>query len=196
MHVRTRMWAAVILASVTLAAPASAQQWIARFSGTTETPPNTSPGTGFSLVTLTGNSMRVQASWSGLLGTTTVAHIHCCTTAPNTGPAGVATPTPTFPGFPAGVTFGSYDQTFDMTLTSSWNAAFITNNGGTTATALTALVNGMSTSRAYFNVHSSFATGGEINGYYVTTPEPASMTMLGFGVLGIALAARRRRCAP
>jgi hypothetical protein len=53
---------------------------------------------------------RSAVSFSGLIGSVTVAHIHCCTAAAEAGTAAVATPTPTSPGFPVAVTSGSYDQ--------------------------------------------------------------------------------------
>ena len=39
-----------------------------------------------------------RASFSGLSGTTTVAHIHCCTASPGTGTIGVAVTPVTLPG--------------------------------------------------------------------------------------------------
>ena len=62
------------------------------------------------------DTLRVQAIFSGLSGTTTAAHIHCCTAVPFIGNAGVATQTPSFPGFPLGVMAGSFDQTYDTSL--------------------------------------------------------------------------------
>ena len=80
-------------------------------------------------------TMRVETSFTGLIGNVTAAHIHCCTAAANTGTVGVATPTPTFPGFPSGVKSGSYDQTFDMTVASSYNAGYVTARAGNLTTA-------------------------------------------------------------
>src|SRR5690348_7217220 len=69
-------------------------------------------------------TMKVDVTFSGMSGNSTASHIHCCTALAGTGSAGVATPVPTFPGFPLGVTSGSYSQTFDLTQASSWNPAF------------------------------------------------------------------------
>lgn len=183
---------ALALAALALAVgTASAQTW--RFTLNGFTPPNNtqSPGTGVAFVTITGDQMRVQATFSGLLANVTVAHVHCCTAAPGTGSAGVATPTPSFPGFPAGVTAGSYDQLFDLTLASSWNAAFVTANGGIPG-ARAAFVNGLNSGRAYFNVHTTLFTAGEINGFSVLVPEPSTYALLATGLVGLAAVRRRR----
>jgi hypothetical protein len=63
---------------------------------------------------------------------------------------GVATQVPTFSGFPLGVTSGTYSELFDLTLASSWNPAFITANGGTTAGAEARLTLGLDQGQAYF----------------------------------------------
>ena len=67
-------------------------------------------GTGFAQVVIdtTAHSLLVDATWSGLSGTTTVAHIHCCTTTAFTGTVGVAVTPDTLPDFPMGLTSGSY----------------------------------------------------------------------------------------
>ena len=113
--------------------------WVS-LSGPNEVPANNSPGIGKAIVTIdaVANTMRVQATFSGLVAGVTASHIHAATAAPFSGTAGVATTLPTFAGFPSGVTFGTYDQTFNMLLASSWNPAYVTNNGGTTASAWTA----------------------------------------------------------
>jgi hypothetical protein len=152
-------------------------------------------GTGTVRVTIddVALTMRVQATFSGLSGTTTVSHIH----APipiGGGNAGVATAVPTFPGFPTGVNAGSFDATYDMTLASSFNPAFITANGGTVDSARSALFGFIGQGRSYLNIHTTTFGGGEIRANLV--PEPSSVVLAALGGIGLlGAAARRRRLA-
>lgn len=166
----------------------------ADLSGPNESPPNTSPGTGFAEVDfdIATHMMRVQVTFSDLTTGTIASHIHCCTTDPFTGTAGVATTTPTFPDFPLGVTSGSYDRTFDMTLASSYNPDFITAQGSV-ALAEMALFDGMLTGHDYLNIHTTMFPSGEIRGFLVPVPEPASLLLLGGAVCGAAAIHRRYR---
>ncbi len=190
--------AILLTAAIALLAPTSqAQAFMADLTGASESPPNTSPGTGQALVILdpVADTMHVQVSFSGLEGTTTASHIHSATAAPFTGNAGVATTVPTFPDFPLGVTSGTYDRLFDMTQASSYNPAFITAHCGTPASAEAALFDSIMAGTAYLNIHTNVHPGGEIRGFLVpAVPEPGVLGLLGgLGVCG-SLLARRRRC--
>ncbi len=172
-------------------------EFTATLTGANEFPSNASPGIGFTNVFYdpTAHTLQVNYTFSGLLGNTTAAHIHCCTALPfGNSTAGVATQTPTFINSPLGVTSGIYNSPiFDLTLTSSWNSAFITANGGTTAGAEAALSAGLFANRSYLNVHSTTFTGGEIRGFLVFVPEPITLSMFGAGLACAAFLRRRRK---
>jgi hypothetical protein len=82
-------------------------------------------------------------------------------------------------------------NTLDLTLLSSYNPAYVTANGGTTAGAEAALVLALSQGTSYLNIHSSFAPGGEIRGFLVPTPEPGTLVLLSTG--GVVWLRRRFR---
>jgi len=166
-------------------------------SGPNESPPNASLGTGVADVVFDPDplvhTMQVHVDFSGLTGMTTASHIHCCTPLPLTGTAGVATTTPTFAGFPLGVTSGTYDNTLDMLLASSYNPSFVTAHGGTTAQAEADLLAAMLLGETYLNIHSTFVGTGEIRGFLVFVPEPVTLSVFGAGLAGVALLRRRRK---
>jgi len=158
-------------------------------NGATEVPAVASPGTGFATVVLdtVANTLFVNASFTGLVGTTTASHIHCCVASPFLAAnAGVATQTPTFANLPLGVTSGSFTQLLDLTLASSYNSAFITAQGGSVSTAEAALILGMENGESYLNIHTTSFPGGEIRGLLAPTPEPESILLLTSGLAGIA----------
>ena len=192
MNVRTAVMAAFAGASIASSAAANVLIYNVNLDGATENPPNGSPGFGTGTVTVdtTANTMQVNFSFSGLLGTTTACHIHAATATAFTGNAGVATTTPFFAGFPLGVTAGSYNNTLDMTLTSSYNPSYVTANGGTTASAEAALFSAIAAGKAYLNVHTTVVSGGEIRGFLVLAPTPGAFGVAGLG--GLALLRRRR----
>lgn len=184
------------LFAAAVAMPAAAQQTVytAVLNGSSEDEPNNSPGVGTATVTIdmAAATMRVQESFSGLQEGNTASHIHCCTDAPLTGAVGVATTVPTFTGFPSGVTSGTYDHVFDMTLASSYNASFVAANGGVGG-AFNALVAGLDEGTAYANIHTTLFPAGEIRGFLAPIPEPETYGMLLAGLAMISVLARRRR---
>lgn len=181
--------ALTLLSPLAVAGPYYA--FTATLTGANENPPNASPGVGSALVTFdpTAHILRVITSFSGLTGTTTASHIHCCVIAPANG--GVATQTPSFAGFPAGVTAGSYNGAFDTTLASTYRAGFITANGGTPLSAEAALFNGLKAGQAYLNIHTSTFGGGEIRGF-LTAPEPASLGLFSMALVALGLRGRKK----
>jgi hypothetical protein len=83
--------AIVVAAALLVAGAAHAQNYTATINGLQETPPNGSPATGSATLSLDGAKiLSFNIAYSGLTGTETAAHIHCC--AP--------------PGTAAGVLFG------------------------------------------------------------------------------------------
>ena len=91
----------------------------------------------------------MSVNFAGLVGTTTASpsHIHCCTDVPFVGRVGGGA-TEIFPGFPTGVTAGSYVMSFDETLVANFNPAFLTESGGTAAGAEAALALGFSAGKS------------------------------------------------
>jgi hypothetical protein len=162
-------------------------------SGPNESPPNTSLGTGSAVVIVdtTMNLLSVSFNFADLTTGTTQAHIHCCTTLPETGTANVATAVPFFPGFPIGVTSGTYNMTFNMMMDSTWNPAFITSSGGTAAMAEATFLAGLADGETYLNVHTTTDPGGEIRGFLELAPEPGTWLLAGAAL--ILLGMRRRR---
>ncbi len=189
----------VLLSVCLLALAGASQAAIVTLTGTLlgslESPANISPGVGSAVVTLdtVGQLLQVSVVFSGLLGTTTASHIHCCV---SSGNAGVATSLPSFPGFPLGVTSGSYSNTFDLTLASSYSSAFVTAHGGTIAGAEAALITGLQSSQTYLNIHTNLYGGGEIRTFLQPVPEPVSASLVVMALGALWLIRRRQVIRP
>jgi hypothetical protein len=187
------------LAPLSLAIPIT---YTAQLSGPAEAPPNDSPGTGFATVIFDSDAetLSVSTTFSGLLGTTTVAHIHCCTADPFAGTAPPATQVPSLQDFPVGVSAGTYTMTFPTDLESTWNPAFIAANNGSLAEAVQTFAEGLSSGRAYFNIHTDLFPPGEIRGFLeleaVAVPAPGSLGLLAAALLGFAAVRARRSSNP
>jgi hypothetical protein len=203
--------ALVLMGGLMLQAPvtyATPMTFVATLLGSNEVPATGSPGTGSATVVLdpTAHTMHVDVTFSGLIGFTTASHIHCCLSSPfdPTANVMVATTTPTFTGFPLGVQSGTYSHDFDLTMASSYNPLFITsafNPTGTIAGAEAALENGIESGLTYLNVHTgpppagpppAGFPSGEIRGFLVAAPEPASLALLGSMLFGFAVMRRRK----
>jgi hypothetical protein len=187
---------ALAAASTAIAVPAGAApadpSYRAVASGALESPPNASPGASLVTIELSGKDLLVDLPFRDLDGTTTAAHIHCCTSTAFTGTAGVAVP---FLDFPLGVITGSYNKAISLDDASLWDPAFVSAHGGTVASATSAFIDGINANEAYVNIHTNLYPNGEIRGWLVAAPpvpETAEWSMLAVGLAGLMWMSRRR----
>ena len=190
-----RMLALFAAAVVTLAAPARAVTITYSATLAPEVVGATGSGSATVVYDTVLNSLSVSATWTGLSSPTTVAHIHCCVAVAGTGTVGVAVTPATLPGFPVGLTGGTYTTVpvLDLTLASTYTGTFVTASGGTLAGAQAAIIAGMTGGTAYFNIHSTAFPSGEIRGFLSPVPEPGLGLLLLSAAALLPLARRRRR---
>jgi hypothetical protein len=202
MSIRHHALALAAVAALSLAATAPALAHIQAYSGSYVTEGGggrSGSGTLYMEYDEHDNTLAITTTFAGLSGTTTVAHIHCCTASANTGNAGVALAggvNGSLINFPVGVQGATYSQNFDLELTAVYGLAFLNNNGGTANSARDAMLTAFDSGRAYLNIHTSpnFG-GGEIRAWITPVPEPGTWALMALGLAGVAAAARRRRSA-
>jgi len=201
--------AALAVASFGAAAHAAVHPYSFTMNGPSENPPNASPGTGTGTAFYddVAHTLTLSASFSGLVGNVTQTHFHAVTTVsglPDNNPpgetadqaaaavpnVGIAIGNPSLPGFPLGVMNGVYAQVLDLTQASIYNAGYLSANGDNTATAEATFANALATGRTYWNIHSNIYPGGEIRGFPVLIPEPATVVL---ALLGMGLVCARGR---
>jgi hypothetical protein len=155
--------------------------YVAFLNGANEATPNGSQGVGTAkvLIDLIFYTMRVQGEFQGLTGQVSSAHLHGITTSPGAGVADVMINVPTLPGFPAGVTEGSYDQSINLALDSSYNPTFFAATGGSASLASNAMFVALDAGKTYFNIHTTEFGDGEIRGFLLRT-RPADFDFDGF----------------
>lgn len=169
----------LLAAAAMFAAPTARASIIFSATLTGATEPNSSPATGFAIVTLQDDLTTIDVTsmaWSDLTAPATAAHIHCC------APPGVAAPVvlPFF-RFPALAT-GTYSNRFYIPMELTGGISY------------QAFLTGLNSGLAYVNIHDVNFPGGEIRGQLLTAtpiPEPATF---GLGALALlAMAGLRRR---
>jgi opacity protein-like surface antigen len=185
----------LLLALSAIGMATAAQANVIMYQGTfaPEVPGATGNGTLTLAYDDVGRTLAIEATWAGLSGNTSNAHIHCCTTAPRAGTAGVAlAQAGLLPGFPLGLQEGSYSRVIDLTLANQYSGAFVTASGGTAALAEQRLMANLASGNAYFNIHSTTFPGGEIRAFVSAVPEPGTMALV-LMAAGVAVVSARQR---
>jgi len=135
-------------------------------------------GTGTVSVTLSGTTLTLSGSYSGITSAMTGGHIH--------GPGNPGTNAPVIYdlialGILSGTTSGTYNGSFGL----------IANPTGYSSTAQQ-LVD-FNAGSWYLNIHDSAFGGGEIRGQILPIPEPSTLSLVAVATAGAGLAWRRRR---
>jgi hypothetical protein len=202
---RPAFWAsafALVVSAFATPAHATVFSYSMVLNGPSENPPNSSPGIGNATIDYddVAHTLALAITFSDLTSATIATHFHAVTATSGVGGdaaaaavanVGVATTVPSLPGFPLGVTSGTYSDVLDLTDPGSWNPDFVTAQGGI-AQAEAAFAAALESGRTYWNVHTVEFQGGEIRGFPVPVPEPATPGVLALGLGALAARGRRR----
>lgn len=165
------------LALVSTLTLAQAQSYIATLDGAQDGG-GLRMGSGMVTITLSGTTLTMAGSFSGLTTAASAAHIH--------GPAPA--------GMNAGVLYNLGGPVIPLGSTAgaiSGNVNLVPNPNGTTfsvAQQMADLNNGL----WYINIHNATFPGGEIRGQILLVPEPATWALGGLGLLGLLVWKRRK----
>ena len=165
----------------------------ASLDGIQTVPPTGSLATGFATITADSAThlLTFDLSWSNLAANPSGLHIHCCALIGANGTLAI-----NFQGFPA-ATSGVYVQTVDLTVSTLYNAMFLTLHGGTAAQAEADLLAGLASGNAYIDINNPAFGAGEIRGQLAAVPEPSTALLLVTGLASVAaLHYKRRRSWP
>jgi hypothetical protein len=201
-----------LLSTIAGSAKATLFEYAFNMNGPSESPTNSSLGTatGSAIYDNAAHTLALTATFAGLQANVTQTHFHAVTgvsglpdnnpigETPNqaataAGTTGIAVGNTTLPGFPLGVTSGTYANTLNLLDPNIYNTAFLSANGGTAAGAEATFVNALATGKTYWNIHTAAPTGfpgGEIRGFPVLVPEPMT---IGIAAMGASLLLIRRR---
>jgi hypothetical protein len=183
-----------VVATMAISLSASPIPFGAFLSGPAESPPNDSPGTGFTFVTIdpVAHTLSVSVEFSGLVAPTTASHIHVVSPPNPTGP--VATTVPTFPGFPLGVMAGTYTRTLDTLSADTYNPDFLNSIMlmGNVSAAEKLLFTSIAEGNAYLNIHSEEFPRGEIRGFLAPVPESGTLALSAAALAALSWIRRRR----